>query len=298
MTKDNKPVAVLVTDLDNTLWDWFAIWHAGFSALVDALVVHSGIERTTLEAEIRVVHQANGTSEYAPELLLPLLPSLRGDDDRDVLLQRYDDAIHAYHSARKAAVTLYPHVLQTLTQVHDTGCLVVAYTESQAFVTTQRILRLELDGVIDHLYSPPDHELPPEVSLGNLRRYGDDRYELKRTKCSNTPAGERKPSPAVLKSILADVGAPASSTAYVGDSRMKDVAMAQAVGVRDVWAKYGEVETHPGYPLLRRVSHWPDEDVEQEQRIAAEDSIKPTYVLPKGFYELTDHFVFRGTVIS
>jgi hypothetical protein len=31
---------------------------------------------------------------------------------------------------------------------------------------------------------------------------------------------------------------------------MKDVAMAQTVAVLDVWASYGEVQTHPGYFLF------------------------------------------------
>jgi FMN phosphatase YigB (HAD superfamily) len=286
--QSDPQVLVLVTDLDNTLWDWFAIWYAGFTSLLDALIAESGVDRATLETEIRVVHQTNGTSEYAPELLLPLLPSLRRNDSPGAVLERYDPAVHAYHRARKAAERLYPHVLETLTKIRGSGCLIVAYTESQAFVTSQRILRLGLDGVIDHLYSPPDHELPADTSRGDLRRYDAGHYELKRTRHSNTPAGERKPSAEVLQSILDDVGASASSTAHVGDSRMKDVAMAQAVGVSDVWAKYGEVQTHPGYELLRRVSHWPDKDVEQEKQVALEDRIKPTFVLTQGFNELLE----------
>jgi phosphoglycolate phosphatase-like HAD superfamily hydrolase len=252
------------------------------------------VARSVLEAEIRVVHQANGTSEYAPELLLPLLPSIARGQERQSLLERYDPVIHAYHSARKAALRLYPRVLETLAGIRDSGCLVVAYTESQAFVTSQRILRLGLDGTIDCLYSPPDHDLPPDVTLESLRRYEDQQYELKETKHLHTPAGERKPSPEILKAILTEVGATPSTTVYIGDSRMKDVAMAQAVGVVDVWAEYGEVQSHPGYPLLRRVSHWSDEDVERERRISSEESIQATHTLESGFYELTDRVGFRG----
>jgi phosphoglycolate phosphatase-like HAD superfamily hydrolase len=287
-------VSVLVTDLDNTLWDWFAIWHAGFSSLLDSLIAESGVDRSTLEAEIRAVHQANRTSEYAPELLLPLLPSIGGDGDRDALLNRYNDSIHAYHSGRKNALALYPGVRATLTRIREAGTLVIAYTESQAFVTSQRILKLGLDGIIDFLYSPPDHDLPPEVSLGDLRRYADENYELKKTEHLHTPEGERKPSPGVLKTILNGVEADLAMTAYVGDSRMKDVTMAKSVGIFDVWARYGEVQAHPGYPLLRRVSHWPDQDVQKEQRIEEENSIEPRYVLATGFTELLDTFMFRG----
>jgi FMN phosphatase YigB (HAD superfamily) len=288
------PISALVTDLDNTLWDWFAIWHAGFSALMDGLIAESGVEQSTLEREIRVIHQANGTSEYPPELLLPLLPSLAVLSDREALLTKYDDAIHAFHKARKDAVRLYPGVMETLKAVRESGCMVLAYTESLAFVTTQRLLRVGLDGMIDHLYSPPDHDLPSGVALEKLRRYDAERYTLKRTISSKTPPGERKPNPGILKSILADARAEPSTTVYVGDSRMKDVAMAQAVGVVDVLAAYGEVQTRDGYDLLQRVSHWPDEDVQSEQLIIEHAPVQPTVTLSVGFGELLDNFTFGG----
>jgi len=59
-----------------------------------------------------------------------------------------------------------------------------------------------------------------------------------------------------------------------------------------VQAKYGEVQSHPGYELLRRVSHWPDDDVENEKRIAAENSISPSNTLTDGFHELRVRFTF------
>lgn len=46
---------------------------------------------------------------------------------------------------------------------------------------------------------------------------------------------------------------------------MKDVAMAQKVGVVDVHAAYGVVQHRPEYDLLRRVSHWTADDVECER---------------------------------
>jgi phosphoglycolate phosphatase len=288
-------VSVLVTDLDNTLWDWFDIWHGGFSAFIEALAVESGVEPSILEQEIRPIHQAKRTSEYAPELLIPLLPSVARGLDRDTLLAKYDRAIHAFHKARKDAVKLYPGVMATLQRARDSGSLVLAYTESLEFVTTQRILRTGLDGVIDHLYSPPDHDLPPDVTLENLRRNGSGRtYDLKHTAWSKTPPGELKPNPGVLKSILADAGAEPSEVVYVGDSLMKDVAMAQAVGVADAWAAYGKAQSRPGYDLLQRVSHWSEEDVRAEERINANGVIQPTVTLSAGFDEVLKYFNFTG----
>jgi FMN phosphatase YigB (HAD superfamily) len=266
-------VSVLVTDLDNTLWDWFEVWRAGFSAFLEQLVAISGVDQATLEAEIRVHHQTNGTSEYSPTFLIPQLQSLQDGSSRDDLLARYQDATHAWHRGRKNTTQLYPGVLDTLLAARKAGVIVVGYTESQAFVTAQRILRTDLDGVIDYLYSPPDHEIPAGVSLDELRQYDPSAYELRLTRHFHTPPGAKKPNVEVLKSILAEVRGTPGSTVYVGDSRMKDIAMAKELGVRDV-------------------SHWPDSDVAEEQRIAAENSIRPTYVLEDRFDELQDLVTF------
>jgi hypothetical protein len=56
--------AVLITDLDNTLFDWFQIWYQPFHAMLCELIKISGVPRNTLIEEIKTVHQEHGTSEY------------------------------------------------------------------------------------------------------------------------------------------------------------------------------------------------------------------------------------------
>ena len=46
-----RPRRLLVTDLDNTLWDWFEAWYQSFSALVDALV--NQVSRINLNTQCR-----------------------------------------------------------------------------------------------------------------------------------------------------------------------------------------------------------------------------------------------------
>jgi hypothetical protein len=56
---------VLITDLDNTLFDWVALWCACFTAMMNKVVEISGIPVEDLKPEIRRVHQRHGTSEYS-----------------------------------------------------------------------------------------------------------------------------------------------------------------------------------------------------------------------------------------
>jgi phosphoglycolate phosphatase len=54
----------LITDLDNTLFDWVELWLNSFSSMLDSIVDISGIPKEQLIPEIRDVHRKHGTSEY------------------------------------------------------------------------------------------------------------------------------------------------------------------------------------------------------------------------------------------
>jgi phosphoglycolate phosphatase-like HAD superfamily hydrolase len=291
MTADRPKVSLLVTDLDNTLWDWFEIWYRSFSALLEKVVEISGIPQNDLEPEIRKVHQRRGTSEYS-YLIGELAPLRELHGENADLQEIYADAFEAAREAREDVVRLYPGVLDTLTAIHEKGTVIAGYTESLAFVTAARVKKLGLDGVLDVLYSPPDHDFPDGVTAAGLRRQDDaSAYELQRTEHRHTPRGHLKPSPEVLDAMVKEL-ANGSAVAYVGDSLMKDIAMAQDVGVLDVYAEYGQVQNLPEYALLQRVSHWTEADVRREREIKERPHVEPSYVSRESFAEILQFFEF------
>lgn len=104
------------------------------------------------------------------------------------------------------------------------------------------------------------------------------------------PRGVLKPNVEVLESILRDCGRTAEETVYVGDSLMKDIAMAKEAGILDVHAKYGEPQMRPEYGLLQRVSHWKQQAVDREQALLTSDEIVPSEVLRESFAEILPIF--------
>jgi FMN phosphatase YigB (HAD superfamily) len=292
MASPSKPVVELfVTDLDNTVWDWFDAWYQSFTALLTGLHEATGIPVEALEREIRPIHQARFTSEYS--WLVEELPSLQalvppGGDVR----VHFEDAIHRQNSARKHSTHAYPLVIDTLRKIREAGVPVVAYTESLAFWTRWRIKRLELDGLIDRLYSSPDHDAPVGVDVTSKRWLPTADYEFKFTKHHHVPGGIVKPDPHILEKIIEEYGVEPNRVAYVGDSLMKDVAMAQTVGALDVYAKYGDSHLDPRYAQLQRVSHWPDVAVQKEQSTTAGVHPIPTYTLDRDFGQLLEIFEF------
>jgi FMN phosphatase YigB (HAD superfamily) len=284
----NSRPGLLVTDLDNTLWDWFAAWHASFSAMLERLIEISGVPAEVLEPQIRAVHQARGTAEYS--FLLDEVPALVEASGSVPPSKRYDDALHQLHSRRRATTRLYPGVLEALTSLKQAGIAIAAYTESLAYWTEWRIRWTSLDGLIDRLYSAPDHDLPNGVSREQIRTKAGDEYGLKHTKHLPLPRGVMKPNAEILRSILSDCGVQPDQVVYVGDSLMKDIAMAQSVGVLDVHAKYGEAHQKAEYELLRRVTHWTDKDVQREKELSRRPEVHPTITLQQGFPELLPVF--------
>lgn len=282
-----KEVTLVITDLDNTLFDWVDIWHKSFSAMLRVLVEQSGIATEVLIPEIRSIHQRAGTSEYA--FLLEELPSLRAKHPGDDLTKIYSPAIEAFREARASAMKLYPGVLETLQFLAGCGCGTVGYTESQEFYSIFRIKNLGLDGLLQYVYTPPDHPFPEGLTKESVRSRSSEAYFLRLTKHRHTPAGELKPNPKLLTDIIRETGGEPRYTIYVGDSLMKDIAMAQSAGVTDVYAKYGEAKNRPEYDLLRAVTHWTGSSVERERHF----EITPSYTLTNSFAEIRDLFDFK-----
>jgi len=280
---------VAIVDFDNTLFDWVHVWHASFSAMMQSVCSQTKLSLEDLASEIREVHQRHGTSEYA--FLLGEIPSLKAYIGQNMAEEVFADAIRAYRTARKRNLYLYPSVADSLLRIKGSGARIAIYTESQSFYSFYRLKRLGLDGVVDCIYSPPDHDLPEGFVRGKARHYTRDYYQFRHTQHRHTPRGELKPNPAILKQIINDFGVSIKEVVYVGDSRHKDVAMALDAGVDHAWAAYGESQETEAYEMLKMFTHWTDEDVSREAEVRAR-MVEAKVILKESFSQLFDHFKF------
>jgi phosphoglycolate phosphatase len=280
-----------ITDLDNTLFDWVELWLNCFAPMLDGISEISGVPKETLIPEISAVHQKHGTSEYSflIDEIPALQPILKGRPATEV----FAAPIATYRERRREHLRLYPTVAETLLKIKGCGAMIVGYTESMAFYSNYRVRRLGLDGVLDYVFCPEDHLLPEGLSAEDLRKYPASHYKLKYTNQHFTPKGSKKPDTAVLNAIIGNLGLKKPECVYVGDSLMKDVAMALDCEVEDVWAKYGQAHKRPEYKLLQDVTHWTPEEVEREQRIKEREHVHPTHTLENDFSEILKLFEFR-----
>ena len=284
-----KEVSVVITDLDNTLYDWLYTWHQSFSSLLNVLVEESGVQQDILVNEIHAVFQKYGTTEYS--FLIQEIPSLRKLDPDVDLMKKYDRAVMTYRKQREK-IKLYPTVNETLSGLKKIGCRLVAFTESQKYYTIMRMNILGIDLLFDFVFSPPD-QFSSQVNPDNFRQSHTELCDLKYAQHFNIKKGEHKPNPRILRQILGKIGAKKDECIYIGDSLMKDILMAQEAGVTDVFARYGQSQDMVAHDLLRRVNHWTEADIQREKKISEHSGvISPSYILQSTFAEVMELFDF------
>jgi FMN phosphatase YigB (HAD superfamily) len=56
---------VLITDLDNTLFDWVDLWYVCFDPMLKKIAEIVDIDVELLKPRIKAIHKRHGTSVYA-----------------------------------------------------------------------------------------------------------------------------------------------------------------------------------------------------------------------------------------
>src|SRR6185503_8179782 len=116
----------------------------------------------------------------------------------------------------------------------DRGVVVVGHTEAIAELAYYRLQMLGILPFFTHLYAL-DGELEPHPDPNR----DSEQFRPQAGLITFVPKEERKPNPALLQDICSNEGFPFSDGCYVGDSLVRDVAMAKRAGLTAVWARYG-----------------------------------------------------------
>lgn len=253
---------LLITDLDNTLYDWVTYYGHSFEILLSELTKLLGTPRDLLIKEFKEVHTFYGNSEQPFATFdLPSVkarfPNLNGEQ----LLQAMAGPFRAFNSSRKRTLTLYDNVLETLRALADNGTRIVGHTEAPAINSFYRLKILQISDFFQRLYALEgrwaghpipgrDDELAPALDFLRI-----------------VPRDERKPNPALLLDICRKEAVSTADVVYVGDSITKDISMAKSAGIKAVWARYGTRYDRTHWDLLVKITHWSEDDVKREEKL-------------------------------
>ena len=253
---------LLITDLDNTLYDWVSYFSKSFEALVHSIHELTGIDREILLNEFKDIHQKYNSSER-PFASLELNSIIRhfGIHKKEILKDKLRPAFEQISLKRKETLHLYDGVSETLSHLVSRGVTVVGHTESYEVNSVYRVKKLGLDRYFKHLYTIQSKSSShPDGNKPILEKEDLDWVVT-------LPETDRKPNPGLILDICKREGIEPENTYYIGDSIVKDISMANAAGVNSIWASYGKNIAQENWSLLVRVTHWSEADVANEENL-------------------------------
>lgn len=286
-----KNIKLLITDLDDTIWNWVSMWYNSFSPYFTDIKEISGIKEDVLINSFKKLHQKYHSSEVSFEY--NELDGLKKEDKKNIEQKKDKNSrsiIHNYYYNKKHNLNLYPNVLSTLLTIKNKKTLIVGFTESNSFFTQYRIKTLNIDGLFDSIYTPEDVGIPKKVK----RFYEKGYWDLKDTKIRILPKKTKKPNPKILSDIAKDYMVPLNEIIYIGDKLDRDIYMAKSANITNIHVAYRNNINIDAYNLLRRVTHWTKSEVEREIEFIKNvnnKNIEPDYTI-KDFKDLLNLFNF------
>jgi FMN phosphatase YigB (HAD superfamily) len=272
------PKKLLITDLDNTLYDWVTFFTSSFQGMIDELTKLLGVGEEELLNEFRAVHQKYGNSEQ-PFAVLELPSVLRKYPGltRAEVTRQLDPALHRFNSIRKRTLSLYPGSVETFKHLTEGGVKIVGHTEAILANAYWRVKTLGIDRYFSRLYTLQGMDA---IHISDKSRWVDPPHDF----VTVLPREERKPNPRLIADICRREGIELANTYYLGDSLVRDIAMANNAGVNSIWARYGTQYDPACWSYLVKVTHWTNEDVAREKDLKARFAdVKPDYTIDSLF---------------
>lgn len=196
-------IRAVVFDLDNTLVDFMAMKRQAIVAAVDAMIdAGIGLQKSEIHNRIDAIYQERGIEfqKVFDELLYDIFQKV----DYKIL----SAGIIAYRRAREAALVPYPHVYMTLIELAKMGMKLAVISDAPSREAWLRLCYLNLHHIFDSVVTFDD-------------------------------TGERKPSPVPFQKVLEMLNVQGSEAIMIGDWAERDMVGAAKVGMKTVFARYG-----------------------------------------------------------
>jgi len=265
-------IRLIITDLDNTIYNWVDYFVPCFNAMVNALSQLTGIPKPRLKESFRDVYRRHGTTEFREAIReLDVLGKSASHLSSREIERRFSSAIESFRDMRRKTLRLYPSVRPTLQRLRDDGYILVAHTDARAGTALHRMGLLGIINLFSGLVATHD----PLYKVKCRRRHPPYIRVL--------PDSQAKPHPAGVRAALKYFRVSPPEALYIGDSIRRDLVMARTCGVWDIYAKYGREYDPDHYRQLIAISHWDDASVRHElgQNFQFADGKQPSFTISK-----------------
>lgn len=194
----------VIFDLDNTLTDFMRMKQVSIEAAVEAMI-DAGLLLSREEAKRRLfeIYDREGIEDQ--RVFDKFLIEELGEVDPMI----HTAAIIGYRRGREYTLVLYPHVKRTLLDLAKRGLRLVVLSDAPRFQAWSRLCYLQLQHFFDHVITFEDTAV-------------------------------RKPDPAPFLRAIELLDMKPAEVLMIGDWPERDMAGAHGVGIRTVYAKYGD----------------------------------------------------------
>lgn len=195
----------VIFDVDNTLLDFMKAKRVAVEAAVEAMIdAGLTVTKTEMIEKIFNLYKIEGIEDQ--QIFDKVLLRNFGKIDYKILAS----GIIGYRRAKEGALTLYPHVMDTLISLAKKGVKLAVVSDAPRLPVWLRLCAFNLHHVFDVVVAFDDTQ-------------------------------ERKPSPKPFQKALSALGLTAGEVLMVGDWAERDVVGAKHVGIKTIFARYGDL---------------------------------------------------------
>lgn len=265
MASQRSPLRLLLIDLDNTVYDWVALFAAAIRAMVDAVAPRLDLSPEIVRDQFRAVYANHRSLEYA--FLVQEIEACRDLDPSDVIALA-DLARRAYRQAADVRLRAYPGVREALKEAKSFNIMVCGISNAPAYQAQRRLRLLDLSTLFDglavwHGFDIPDND-PYAKEVRRRINAGVGRPVIREWRFA---ADELKPTPVMYERILGDLSISPAEVLVVGDSVRRDLAPAAALGMEVAWAAYGTRVDPDDLDLVIAMTPWSQQEVQSEYTV-------------------------------
>jgi len=194
----------VIFDLDNTLLDFMKMKEYAVKAAISGMQ-EAGLSIDAEKAYERIIDMYNEEGWEHQQIFDLFLTETIGHVDNKLLAA----GIVSYRRAREANLQVYPNVNSTLSDLMKMGIKLAVVSDAPSREAWMRLYYLNLHHIFDVVLTFDD-------------------------------TGERKPSPVPFKMALEKLNCAAENTLMVGDWPERDVEGAKQLGMKTIFARYGD----------------------------------------------------------
>jgi putative hydrolase of the HAD superfamily len=194
----------VIFDLDNTLTDFMKMKTVSIRAAIESMI-DAGLTMSPQEAERKLfdIYGREGIEDQ--RVFDRFLEQEYGEVDPMI----HTAAIIGYRRGREYTLVLYPHVRKTLLWLAKRGLRLAVISDAPRYQAWSRLCYLQLQHYFDHVITFEDTRV-------------------------------RKPDPAPFMRALELLGMRPDEVIMVGDWPERDMEGAKNVGIKTVYARYGD----------------------------------------------------------